>query len=145
MQLPLQRVELAAGVPWLTVPELNRLLRRHSLAPALARAWLLEQLAERVAIIDGGTIVADGSPRELKERIGFPLLTVVAADGSVMYFKEGKVQSTYHVIAMPAGHAALEADFREFSAKTGRSVPTGLPVMAEAKSNTDFLHDEISW
>jgi ABC-2 type transport system ATP-binding protein len=35
-----------------------------------------------VAIIDGGRIVADGSPRELKARIGFPLLSVVAADGS---------------------------------------------------------------
>lgn len=72
-------------------------------------------------------------------------LDALAADGSVMYFKEGKVQSTYHVIAMPAGHAALEADFREFSARTGRAVASGLPVMAEAKSNADFLHDEISW
>lgn len=43
-------IELCPGVPWLTLPELNRLLRRQNLAPALARAWLLDQLAERVKL-----------------------------------------------------------------------------------------------
>jgi parvulin-like peptidyl-prolyl isomerase len=43
-------IELCQGVPWLTVPELNRLLRRQKLAPALARAWLLDQLAARVQL-----------------------------------------------------------------------------------------------
>ena len=64
--------------------EVRRLNREHGTTVFLTTQYLEEadQLAERVAIIDGGRIVADGSPRELKERIGFPLLTVVAADGS---------------------------------------------------------------
>jgi ABC-2 type transport system ATP-binding protein len=39
-----------------------------------------DQLAGRVGIIDGGRIVAEGTPRELKARVGEPTLTVVAAD-----------------------------------------------------------------
>jgi ABC-2 type transport system ATP-binding protein len=42
-----------------------------------------DQLADRVAIIDGGRIVADGSPAALKADIGEPLLTVTAGEGTV--------------------------------------------------------------
>jgi ABC-2 type transport system ATP-binding protein len=41
-----------------------------------------DQLADRVAIIDGGRIVADGSPQSLKADIGEPLLTVTAGEGT---------------------------------------------------------------
>mgnify|MGYP003335529628 CR=1 FL=1 len=41
-----------------------------------------DQLADRVAIIDDGRIVADGSPAALKADIGEPLLTVTAAEGT---------------------------------------------------------------
>jgi len=64
--------------------EVRRLNREHGTTVFLTTQYLEEadQLADRVAIIDGGRIVADGSPRELKAKIGFPLLSVVAADGS---------------------------------------------------------------
>jgi ABC-2 type transport system ATP-binding protein len=39
-----------------------------------------DQLAGRVGIIDGGRLVAEGTPRELKARVGDPTLTVVVAD-----------------------------------------------------------------
>ena len=39
-----------------------------------------DQLAGRVAIIDGGRIVAEGTPRELKAQVGDPTLTVTLAD-----------------------------------------------------------------
>ncbi len=64
--------------------EVRRLNREHGTTVFLTTQYLEEadQLADRVAIIDGGRIVADGSPAELKARIGFPMLSVVAADGS---------------------------------------------------------------
>ena len=64
--------------------EVRRLNREHGTTVFLTTQYLEEadQLADRVAIIDGGRIVADGTPRALKERIGFPLLSVVAAGGS---------------------------------------------------------------
>jgi len=43
-------IELAPGLPWITVPELNRLIRRHRLAPTLAKTWVLDQLAMRVEL-----------------------------------------------------------------------------------------------
>jgi ABC-2 type transport system ATP-binding protein len=63
---------------------LREINREHGTTVFLTTQYLEEadQLADRVAIIDGGRIVADGSPGELKAKIGFPLLSVVAADGS---------------------------------------------------------------
>ena len=39
-----------------------------------------DQLAGRIAIIDGGRIVAEGTPGELKAQVGDPTLTVTLAD-----------------------------------------------------------------
>jgi ABC-2 type transport system ATP-binding protein len=39
-----------------------------------------DQLAARVGIIDGGRLVAEGTPRELKARVGDPTLTIVVGD-----------------------------------------------------------------
>ena len=41
-------VELGAGHPWLTLSEINRLVRQQGLAPALARAWLIDQLLQAI-------------------------------------------------------------------------------------------------
>jgi hypothetical protein len=46
-------VELGAGHPWLTLSEINRLVRQQGLAPALARAWLLDQLLQAVPLDPG--------------------------------------------------------------------------------------------
>jgi parvulin-like peptidyl-prolyl isomerase len=43
-------VELGAGHPWLTLSEVNRLVRQQGLAPALARAWLLDQLLAAIPL-----------------------------------------------------------------------------------------------
>jgi hypothetical protein len=43
-------VELGAGHPWLTLGEINRLVRQQGLAPALARAWLLDQLLQAIPL-----------------------------------------------------------------------------------------------
>jgi ABC-2 type transport system ATP-binding protein len=64
--------------------EVERLAREDGVTVFLTTQYLEEadQLADRVAIIDGGRIVADGSPAALKADIGEPLLTVTAADGT---------------------------------------------------------------
>src|SRR5205085_11079530 len=41
-----------------------------------------DRLAGRVGIIDDGRLVAEGTPRELKARVGDPTLTVVVADAA---------------------------------------------------------------
>ncbi|MFN2375021.1 MAG: DUF5715 family protein [Candidatus Binatia bacterium] len=72
-------------------------------------------------------------------------LDTLAADGTIVYFKEGKAQSTYHVIAMPAAHDELEADFYELTAKAGRAGQNGSPLTCAGRSNPDFVHDEVWW
>ncbi|MGH3154709.1 MAG: daunorubicin/doxorubicin resistance ABC transporter ATP-binding protein DrrA, partial [Streptosporangiaceae bacterium] len=41
-----------------------------------------DQLASRVAVIDGGTVIAEGTPHQLKSSVGGASLAVVLADGS---------------------------------------------------------------
>jgi parvulin-like peptidyl-prolyl isomerase len=43
-------VELAPGRPFLSLAETNRLLLRQDLGPALARAWILEELVEAIPL-----------------------------------------------------------------------------------------------
>jgi ABC-2 type transport system ATP-binding protein len=64
--------------------EVRRLNAEHGTTIFLTTQYLEEadQLADRVAIIDGGRIVADGSPQALKADIGEPLLTVTAGEGT---------------------------------------------------------------
>jgi hypothetical protein len=46
-------VELGVDHPWLTLSEINRLVRQQGLAPALARAWLLDELLRAIPLDPG--------------------------------------------------------------------------------------------
>jgi hypothetical protein len=72
-------------------------------------------------------------------------LDTLADDGVVVYFKEGKAQATYHVIAMPAAHDELEADYYELTAKAGHAVATGTALTCVGTSNPEFVRDEVWW
>jgi hypothetical protein len=72
-------------------------------------------------------------------------LDALADDGTIVYFKEGKAQATYHVIAMPAAQDELEADFYELTARAGRTAQTGSTLTCVGTSNPDFVHDEVWW
>jgi ABC-2 type transport system ATP-binding protein len=41
-----------------------------------------DQLAKRIAVIDGGTVIAEGTPDQLKAAVGGAYLTIVLAAGS---------------------------------------------------------------
>jgi len=43
-------VELGHGLPWITLSEINRLVRQQGVAPALARAWVLDDLLRAIPI-----------------------------------------------------------------------------------------------
>jgi parvulin-like peptidyl-prolyl isomerase len=43
-------VELGVGFPWLTLSEINRLVRQQGLAPRLARAWVLDELVSSIRL-----------------------------------------------------------------------------------------------
>jgi ABC-2 type transport system ATP-binding protein len=62
--------------------EVRRLARDDGVTVFLTTQYLEEAdvLADRVAIIDHGRIVAEGSPRELKSEIGRPTVEAVPAD-----------------------------------------------------------------
>jgi ABC-2 type transport system ATP-binding protein len=61
--------------------EVRRLNRDSGTTVFLTTQYLEEadQLAGRVGIIDGGRLVAEGTPAELKAQVGDPILTVVLA------------------------------------------------------------------
>jgi len=68
----------------------------------------------------------------------------LAEDGKIVYFKEGRAQATYHVIAMPAAHGEFEADYHQLSARAG-SMATGSAMTCAGSSNVELLQDEIWW
>jgi parvulin-like peptidyl-prolyl isomerase len=43
-------IEIAAGRPWLSVNELNRLIRQQGLSLAVAQAWVFDELAQAIAL-----------------------------------------------------------------------------------------------
>jgi hypothetical protein len=79
---------------------------------------------------------------ERQRRLERYLETLTQA-GTIVYFKEGKAQSTFHVIALPAAQDELEADYYELTARAGRAGKG--PITCAGKSTPDFVHDEVSW
>ncbi len=99
--------------------EVRRLNTEHGTTVFLTTQYLEEadQMADRVAIIDGGRIVADGTPRALKAEVGHPLLAVTAADASTpddvarVLARFGEMVPGAHVggaaVRLPGGSAAM--------------------------------------
>ncbi len=102
--------------------EVRRLNAEHGTTIFLTTQYLEEadQLADRVAIIDGGRIVADGSPQALKADIGEPLLTVTAGEGTAPGDIAGVLSRFGTIIPGSAGNGA------------GVRLPGGSSAMADA-------------
>jgi len=83
-----------------------------------------------------------GDMSSIRERNLQRYLDLLADAGKVVYFKEGKAQATFHIIALPGAGQEFEADFYELTARAAHS-PTSLVCAGD--NNPDFLHDEIWW
>jgi ABC-2 type transport system ATP-binding protein len=70
--------------------EVQNLNRREGATVFLTTQYLEEadQLADRVGIISGGLIVAEGTPGELKAEVGVPHLEITICDGEVERARE---------------------------------------------------------
>ena len=66
-----------------------------------------DQLAGRVAIIDGGRIVAEGTPAQLKAQVGDPTLTVTLGDGSQTHDAEDALRTIGELLPGRPGVVAL--------------------------------------
>ena len=92
--------------------EVARLAREHGVTVFLTTQYLEEAdvLADRVAIIDRGRIVAEGRPEALKAEIGRPSVEIVPTDRA----QRDAVQAVLDRFGTPAaaapGHAAVRLD-----------------------------------
>ncbi|MEU9116072.1 ATP-binding cassette domain-containing protein [Streptomyces sp. NPDC048483] len=74
-----------------------------------------DQLADRISVVDGGRVVADGTPDELKSAIGGDRLDVVVRDGRQLDAAEQLLGLLPSVVA-GGGTLAVAADERRLSA-----------------------------
>ena len=84
--------------------EVRKLNREFGTTVFLTTQYMEEadRLAGRIAIIDGGSIVAEGTPNELKARVGDPTLTIS------LRRPDDKLQA--EAVLLPFGPAAPESD-----------------------------------
>jgi ABC-2 type transport system ATP-binding protein len=68
-----------------------------------------DQLADRVGIIAGGLIVAEGTPRELKAQVGRPHIEIAICDGEVERARE-VVANLGRPLPPKDGHVLLELE-----------------------------------
>ncbi len=80
-----------------------------------------------------------------RERALERYLASLADAGKIVYFKEGRGQSTFHVLALPAANAEFERDFHTMVAmaaeRSGRPVPQACEDVREAL----LLEDTVEW
>jgi ABC-2 type transport system ATP-binding protein len=91
-------------------------------------------LADRIAVLDGGVIVAEGTADELKGRVGQELVELTLADGSVEWLRgDGtaellrSVLNERHSSGLPVTRVTVHAPTLDdvFLALTDRSAPKG--------------------
>ena len=89
--------------------EVRKLNRERGTTVFLTTQYMEEadELAGRIAIIDGGKIVADGSPAQLKARVGEPTLQVSVAGGKDTLSAESVLLSFGEPVPAPPGSVAV--------------------------------------
>jgi ABC-2 type transport system ATP-binding protein len=89
--------------------EVRKLNREFGTTVFLTTQYMEEAdvLAGRIAIIDGGRIVAEGSPSELKAKVGEPTLQVTVASGKDTLGAEQALLAFGEPVSAPAGSVAV--------------------------------------
>jgi ABC-2 type transport system ATP-binding protein len=126
----------ARAALWL---EVERLAEQESLTILLTTHYLEEadRLAERVAIVSRGKVVAEGTPTALKADLRGELVTVDLADG------DGNVEAALRVLNIVEGATELAAEARQLRAR----VPNGaeaIPVILAALDEQGFPVASVS-
>jgi ABC-2 type transport system ATP-binding protein len=126
----------ARAALWL---EVERLAEQESLTILLTTHYLEEadRLAERVAIVSRGKVVAEGTPTALKADLRGELVTVDLADA------DGNVEAALLVLGIVEGATELAAEGRQLRAR----VPNGaeaIPVILAALDEQGFPVASVS-
>ena len=89
--------------------EVRKLNREFGTTVFLTTQYMEEAdvLAGRIAIIDGGRIVAEGSPAELKAKVGDPTLQVTVASGKDTLGAEQALLAFGEPVSAPPGSVAV--------------------------------------
>ena len=89
--------------------EVRKLNREFGTTVFLTTQYMEEAdvLAGRIAIIDGGKIVAEGSPSELKAKVGEPTLQVTVASGKDTLGAEQALLAFGEPVSAPTGSVAV--------------------------------------
>ena len=112
--------------------EVRKLNREFGTTVFLTTQYMEEadRLAGRIAIIDGGRIVAEGTPNELKARVGDPTLTIT------LRREEDKLQA--EAVLLPFGEPAPET-----GSTIGVRLAGGAGQMAAVVRAFDDAHIEV--
>jgi ABC-2 type transport system ATP-binding protein len=88
---------------------LNELRRREGITLFMTTHYMEEaEFCDRIAIIDAGTIVAEGSPAELKTRVGGDIITITTDDPAAV---AAEIEKTFKLTATVDGRSLrLEVD-----------------------------------
>jgi daunorubicin resistance ABC transporter ATP-binding subunit len=92
-------------------------------------------LADRIAVIDHGRVVAEGTPAELKARVGGEVLALHGADGAVVHEvpTDGTVAGLRRALAIAGDETAAGVSLRAPSLDDVFLAVTGAPVTAGQK------------
>lgn len=72
-------------------------------------------------------------------------LEKLSAEGKIVYFKEGKAQSTFHVLALPAATQLFEAEFDRQITLASARYGTSPPIACEDIRDAMLMEDTVSW
>nr|WP_237683852.1 ATP-binding cassette domain-containing protein [Nocardiopsis sinuspersici] len=96
-----------------------------------------DQLADRISVIDSGTVVAEGTPGDLKTRIGGDRIDVVPHDTEAL-------EETARIIGgVTGGRPSVERDTRRVSIGVDDRV-TALTEVARALEGADIAVEDIA-
>ena len=83
-----------------------------------------DRLADRIAVIDGGQLIAEGTPDELKDKVGGSVLVARPTSSDDLDGSEAVLKKYGEVKRLPSGELSVAADGVASVAKAARAVTT---------------------
>ncbi|QYX78332.1 ATP-binding cassette domain-containing protein [Streptomyces akebiae] len=95
-----------------------------------------DQLADRISVVDGGRVVADGTADELKRLTGGDRIDVVLRDA-------GQLDAAVGLLPVPAGDVSVDTDRRRLSAPVTDRM-TALTTVVRALADSGIEAEDIA-